>query len=51
MQIDVALQHGHVPSRLINAKDMLSFAGVENPKIQIVITEYLAAGKVTLYLE
>lgn len=51
MQIDIALQHGNVPSQLIDGRDMLNFAGVQNPKIRTVTPEYLVADKVTLYLE
>jgi hypothetical protein len=51
LQIDIALQDGELPSRLVRARDMLRFAGVANPQVRTVTPEYLVADKVTLYLE
>jgi hypothetical protein len=51
MQVDIALQNGMLPSRLVQARNMLEFAGVANPQVRTVTAEYLVADKVTLYLE
>lgn len=51
LQVDISLQDGEVPSNLVDARDMLKFAGVDNPRVRIVTPEYLVADKVTLYLE
>lgn len=51
LEVAVALQVGDLPSEIKPARNMLAFAGVENPEIRIVTPEYLFADKVTLYLE
>jgi hypothetical protein len=51
IQVDIALQHGDVPSELTDGRDLLAFADVANPKVRIATPEYLLADKLTLYLE
>jgi hypothetical protein len=51
MQVDVALQDGDVPSQIVQGRDMLRFAEVDNPLVRTVTPEYLVADKITLYLE
>lgn len=51
LQIDVALQHGDLPTAMVPGRDMLGFAGVANPQVRTVTAEFLFADKVTLYLE
>jgi hypothetical protein len=51
LQVDIALQDGELPTRLVHARDMLKFAEVANFRVRMVTPEFLFADKVTLYLE
>lgn len=51
LQVDIALQDRDVPTEMRPGRDMLGFAGIENPYIRTVTPEYLLADKVCLYLE
>lgn len=51
LELDLALADKQIPARVMPGRNMLGFAGVKNPRIQIMCPEYLIADKTTLYLK
>ncbi len=51
MQIDFGIKPDDTPVEKHHGRDVLSFAGVNNPAITTASREYLAADKISLVLE